>query len=172
MGALGDNAPPKLVPKTIESMREADETTVASGDAPEEQQDEEVNWYISNDEFKDYFSNVKITKDIRRDWREITDHRPEVILNNFTTRLGHSVARMLAVLFHYDPQFRGKRAVTFHNQRDYIFFRHHRYEFKNAEKIKLRELGPRFTLRLRSLQKGTFDSKTGEYEWIKAGRRH
>ena len=72
-------------------------------------------------------SNVKITKDIRRDWREITDHRPEVILNNFTTRLGHSVARMLAVLFHYDPQFRGKRAVTFHNQRDYIFFRHHRY---------------------------------------------
>ena len=71
-------------------------------------------------------SNVKITKDIRRDWREITNHRPEVILNNFTTRLGHSVARMLAVLFHYDPQFRGKRAVTFHNQRDYIFFRHHR----------------------------------------------
>ena len=102
-------------------------------------------------------SNVKITKDIKRDWREITSHRPEVILNNFTTRLGkvfqnifpvksqctvrdsviltffflnmkigHSVARMLAVLFHYDPQFRGKRAVTFHNQRDYIFFRHHR----------------------------------------------
>jgi hypothetical protein len=58
------------------------------------------------------------------------------------------------------------------NQHDYIFFRHHRYEFKNAEKVKLRELGPRFTLRLRSLQKGTFDSITGEYEWIKAGRRH
>ena len=56
--ALGDNAPPKLVPKTIESMREADETTVASGDAPEEQQDEEVNWDISNDEFKDYFSKT------------------------------------------------------------------------------------------------------------------
>merc|ERR1711970_705983 len=54
--ALGDNAPPKLVPKTIESMREADETTVASGDAPEEQQDEEVKWDIDNDEFKDYFS--------------------------------------------------------------------------------------------------------------------
>jgi ribosome production factor 1 len=33
-------------------------------------------------------SNVKITKDIKRDWRDITDHRPEVILNNFTTRLG------------------------------------------------------------------------------------
>jgi len=257
--ALGDKAPPKQVPKTIESMREADETAVVTGNAPQEEQDEEVNWDIANDEFKAYFSksyepkilitsadnphkrtiafvkeltriipnatpfwrkrssikkivknaianqytdimvvneddrrpnglivshlpdgptahfklsNVKITKDIRKDWREITDHRPEVILNNFTTRLGHTVARMMASLFHYEPQFRGKRAVTLHNQRDYIFFRHHRYEFKNAEKVRLRELGPRFTLRLRSLQKGTFDSKTGEYEWTKAGRRH
>ena len=33
-------------------------------------------------------SNVKITKDIKKDWKDITDHRPEVILNNFTTRLG------------------------------------------------------------------------------------
>jgi rRNA maturation protein Rpf1 len=31
--------------------------------------------------------------------------------------------RMLASLFHYDPQFHGKRVATFHNQRDYIFFR-------------------------------------------------
>ena len=61
-------------------------------------------------------SNVKISKEIRRDYREITAHRPEVILNNFTTRLGHTVARMMACLFHYDPEFRGKRAVTFHNQ--------------------------------------------------------
>lgn len=47
-----------------------------------------------------------------------------------------------------------------------------RYDFKNAEKVKLREMGPRFTLKLRSLQKGTFDSKTGEYDWIISGRRH
>jgi len=31
---------------------------------------------------------------------------------------------------------------------------------------RLQELGPRFTLRLQSLQKGTFDSKSGEYEWV------
>ncbi len=79
---------------------------------------------------------------------------------------------MLAALFHYDPQFKGKRAVTFHNQRDYIFFRHHMYDFKSSEKVRLREMGPRFTLKLRSLQKGTFDSKLGEYEWIIQGRRH
>ena len=30
----------------------------------------------------------------------------------------------------------------------------------------LQELGPRFTLKLVSLQKGTFDTKTGEFEWL------
>ncbi|KAF7989664.1 hypothetical protein HCN44_008338 [Aphidius gifuensis] len=118
-------------------------------------------------------SNVKITPELRRSHKEFTDHRPEVILNNFTTRLGHTVGRMLGALFHYQPEFKGRRAVTFHNQRDYIFFRHHRYEFNlKAGKAKLRELGPRFTLKLKSLQHGTFDSKYGDYEWIIQGKRH
>jgi ribosome production factor 1 len=30
----------------------------------------------------------------------------------------------------------------------------------------VQEIGPRFTLKLQSLQKGTFDSKGGEFEWI------
>lgn len=48
-----------------------------------------------------------------------------------------------------------------------------RYEFNlKTGKPRLRELGPRFTLKLRSVQKGTFDSKYGEYEWIIQGRRH
>ncbi|CAB3375074.1 Hypothetical predicted protein [Cloeon dipterum] len=119
-------------------------------------------------------SNVKLSRKmhIKVDRREFTQHRPEVILNNFTTRLGYTVSRMLAAIFHYDPDYKGRRAVTFHNQRDYIFFRHHRYEFKNREKVKLREMGPRFTLKLRSLQQGTFDSKFGDYEWMISGRRH
>lgn len=41
-----------------------------------------------------------------------------------------------------------------------------RYLFKNEKRVAIQELGPRFTLKLRSLQKGTFDSKFGEYEWI------
>ncbi|XP_054290374.1 probable ribosome production factor 1 [Macrosteles quadrilineatus] len=117
-------------------------------------------------------SNVKITPELRKDWKEISSHRPEVILNNFTTRLGQTVARLLASIFNINPEFKGRRAVTFHNQRDYIFFRHHRYEFSPKAKPRLKELGPRFTLRLQSLQLGTFDSKTGEYEWIQSGRRH
>ncbi|XP_020280215.1 probable ribosome production factor 1 [Pseudomyrmex gracilis] len=119
-------------------------------------------------------SNVKITPELKRSHKEFTEHRPEVILNNFTTRLGFTVGRMLGALFHYQPEFKGKRVVTFHNQRDYIFFRHHRYDFDQTKTIraKLRELGPRFTLRLKSLQHGTFDSKYGDYEWIIQGRRH
>ncbi|EFA00559.1 probable ribosome production factor 1 [Tribolium castaneum] len=118
-------------------------------------------------------SNVKITTELRKNHKDINDHRPEVILNNFSTRLGLTIGRMLGALFHYEPEFVGRRAVTFHNQRDYIFFRHYRYEFdKDGKKARLKELGPRFTLKLRSLQKGTFDSKYGQYEWIIEGRRH
>ncbi|XP_069678321.1 probable ribosome production factor 1 [Periplaneta americana] len=117
-------------------------------------------------------SNVKLTPDLKRSHKDISTHRPEVILNNFSTHLGTTVARMLAAIFHYEPEFKGRRAVTFHNQRDYIFFRHHRYEFTPNGKARLRELGPRFTLKLRSLQHGTFDSKTGEYEWIITDKRH
>ena len=31
---------------------------------------------------------------------------------------------------------------------------------------RLQELGPRFTLKLQTLQKGTFDSRAGEFEWV------
>ncbi|XP_044734125.1 probable ribosome production factor 1 [Chrysoperla carnea] len=118
-------------------------------------------------------SNVKITPELRKNYREISTHKPEVILTHFTTRLGLTVGRMLGALFHYRPEFKGRRVVTFHNQRDYIFFRHHRYQFdKNGKRTNLMELGPRFTLKLRSIQKGTFDSKYGDYEWIISGKRH
>ncbi|XP_066913267.1 ribosome production factor 1-like [Clytia hemisphaerica] len=107
----------------------------------------------------------------KRSWKiknhgKASSHRPELVLNNFNTRLGHTVGRSLASIFPYNPQFQGRRVVTFHNQRDFIFFRQHRYIFKNKKKVGLQEIGPRFTLKLRSIQKGTFDSKFGEYEWI------
>ncbi|RDD36834.1 Ribosome production factor 1 [Trichoplax sp. H2] len=95
-----------------------------------------------------------------------TSHKPEVILNNFTTRLGHSVARMLASLFPFDPQFKGRNCVTFHNQRDFIFFRFHRYLFKNKQKVSLQELGPRFTLKLLWLKDNVLDCELPEYEWM------
>ena len=48
-----------------------------------------------------------------------------------------------------EPQFEGRQVVTFHNQRDFIFVRHHRYIYQ-----------------LKWLQEGTFNTEFGEYEWI------
>ncbi|XP_060889629.1 ribosome production factor 1 [Labrus mixtus] len=244
--ALGDKAPPKEVPKTIENQRVYDETTV-------DPEDEEIAFDEGTDEFSTYFngltnpkvlittsdrprgrtvrfceqlatvipnayvyyrrglalkrvipqcvarnftylivvnedrkvpnglvlchlpdgptahfkvSSVRLRKEMKRRGKDPTEHTPEVILNNFTTRLGHSIGRMFAALFPQDPQFVGRQVATFHNQRDFVFFRFHRYIFKNEKKVGIQELGPRFTLKLRSLQKGTFDSKFGEYEWV------
>lgn len=90
-----------------------------------------------------------------------TSHDPELILNNFSTRLGHTVGRMFQALFPQAPDFYGRQVVTLHNQRDFIFFRRHRYVFKDTEKVGLQELGPRFTLKLRRIVKGI----KGEVEW-------
>jgi len=96
-----------------------------------------------------------------------SSHNPELILNNFVTRLGRRLGRQLAALFPQKPDFEGRRSVTFHNQRDFVFFRHFRYAFKNdGTRCALQEIGPRFTLKCRYLQHGTFDSKEGEYEYI------
>ncbi|XP_057454961.1 uncharacterized protein LOC130746369 [Lotus japonicus] len=130
-------------------------------------------------------SKLVLRKDIKNHGKP-TSHLPELVMNNFTTRLGHRIGRLIQSLFPQDPEFKGRRVVTFHNQRDFIFFRHHRYifetkEVKKTEKdkdgkskkvpeqetnVRLQECGPRFTLKLISLQHGTFDTKGGEYEWV------
>ncbi|KAJ3349703.1 Ribosome production factor 1 [Entophlyctis luteolus] len=110
-------------------------------------------------------SSVKLNKEIRGHGK-VGPHKPELILNNFNTRLGHTIGRMFASLFPHVPEFQGRQVATFHNQRDFIFFRRHRYIFKDGKKVDLQELGPRFTLKLKWLQKGTFDTKYGDYEWI------
>lgn len=113
------------------------------------------------------FTRMKLGAEMKGGATCNAEHHPELILNNFQTRLGRRIGRQLAALFPQRPDFVGRRTVTFHNQRDFVFFRHYRYEFKaNGEKCRLQEIGPRFTLKLRYLQHGTFDSKGGEYEYI------
>jgi ribosome production factor 1 len=95
-----------------------------------------------------------------------TGHIPEIILNNFHTRLGHRVGRLLGSLFPHQPEFVGRNVVTFHNQRDFVFVRRHRYIFtEDGKKARLQELGPRFTLKMRWLLADTFNTTQGEYEW-------
>ena len=77
---------------------------------------------------------------------------------------------MFQTLFPPLPEFEGRQVVTLHNQRDFLFFRRHRYvdlshtgvishslrryAFRSLEKAPLQEIGPRFTLKLRWLKKG------------------
>ncbi|KIJ54673.1 hypothetical protein M422DRAFT_58125 [Sphaerobolus stellatus SS14] len=98
-------------------------------------------------------SSIQLTKEIFGHARA-TPHNPELVLNNFVTRLGHTVGRMFQTLFPPLPEFQGRQVVTLHNQRDFLFFRRHRYAFRNTEKAALQEIGPRFTLKLRWLKKG------------------
>lgn len=114
-----------------------------------------------------------------------TEHYPELILNNFRTPLGILTAHSFRTMFPPQPELAGRQVVTLHNQRDYIFVRRHRYIFrdkratekvvvgadgkpiKGAEDIKagLQELGPRFTLKLRRIDKGIQRGSGQEWEW-------
>ena len=114
-----------------------------------------------------------------------TNHLPELILNNFRTPLGLLTAHLFRTMFPPQPEFQGRQVVTLHNQRDYIFLRRHRYVFrekrateksvvgpdgkevKGVEGIRagLQELGPRFTMKLRRIDKGIQRVSGQEWEW-------
>jgi ribosome production factor 1 len=103
---------------------------------------------------------------------KLCDYKPELILNNFNTRLGRSIGRMFLCMFPHVPEFEGRQVCTFHNQRDFIFFRRHRYKIaEDGQRADLQEIGPRFTLKLQSLQKGAFDKETGDYEWLRKAKQ-
>ncbi len=117
-----------------------------------------------------------------------TNHYPELILNNFRTPLGLLTAHLFRTMFPPQPELQGRQVVTLHNQRDYIFVRRHRYVFRDkrptekaivgtdgksitgVEEIRagLQELGPRFTLKLRRVDRCIQRASGQEWEW-KAG---
>ena len=119
-----------------------------------------------------------------------TNHYPELILNNFKTPLGYLTAKMFKTLFPPQPEFQGRQVVTLHCQRDFIFLRRHRYVFREKRtteknivgadgkevkgveglRVGLQELGPRFTLKLRRVDKGigragSEGSDATQWEW-------
>lgn len=78
-----------------------------------------------------------------------TESFPELILNNFESVCGQKIGRLLNSLYPSNPDFLGRQAVTFHNQRDFIFVRRHRYIFgEDGSRVSIQEIGPRFTLKL------------------------
>lgn len=49
------------------------------------------------------------------------DYLPEIVLNNFNSRLGKTVGRLFQSIFPHKPELQGRQVITLHNQRDYIF---------------------------------------------------
>ncbi|EOO02793.1 putative brix domain-containing protein [Phaeoacremonium minimum UCRPA7] len=102
------------------------------------------------------------------------DYYPELLLNGFSTSLGILTAGSLMHLFPPQPEIAGRQVLTLHNQRDYIFVRRHRYVYRDKKtteksvdgvdgkpiagfeqiRVGLQELGPRFTMKLRRVDKG------------------
>ena len=119
-------------------------------------------------------SSVQLSKTISNHARP-TSHVPELVLSNFSTPLGLSTGRLLQSLFPPMPNFAGRQVVAIHNQRDFIFIRRFRYMFALREgseaaikqakdrgmdeqlRTRMQEIGPRFTLKLRWIKRGTMD---------------
>lgn len=93
-----------------------------------------------------------------------TTHHPELLLTNFTTALGLSIADIFRSLLPKVPHLQGRQTITLHNSRDFIFFRRHRYMFTGAgDKVRLQEIGPRFTLKCREVVDGV--GREGDIVW-------
>ncbi|KAK6144157.1 hypothetical protein DH2020_020977 [Rehmannia glutinosa] len=99
-------------------------------------------------------SKLVLRKDIKNHGNP-TNHQPELVLTNFTTRLGHRVGSYIfETKESKEPESKGKdKKDKAGNPQEKVIAR-------------LQECGPRFTLKLTSLQHGTFDTKGGEYEWV------
>lgn len=109
-------------------------------------------------------TSIRLGKEIQGHGRS-SCHTPELVLNNFTTRLGNLVGRLFVTLFPPVPQFRGRQVVTFHNQRDFIFVRRHRYIFEGEKRVRMQEIGPQFTLKLRAIYNAVCEFQTAPIEW-------
>ncbi|KAL5232492.1 hypothetical protein ABZP36_031268 [Zizania latifolia] len=112
--------------------------------------------------------NVVTRHDIkdRKAMGKMSEAYPHLILDNFTSKIGERTANIMKHLFPV-PKQDSKRILTFANRDDYISFRHHVYEKHGGPKsIDLKEVGPRFELRLYQIKRGTVDQGEAQNEFV------
>lgn len=100
----------------------------------------------------------------------VSESYPHLIFDNFNTRLGKRVVKILQHLFPprepLGPKTKlGNRVVTFRNEGDSIEVRHHVFVKTGYESVELAEVGPRMTMRLFEIRGGTMENKEGDREW-------
>ncbi|CAH8363672.1 unnamed protein product [Eruca vesicaria subsp. sativa] len=85
---------------------------------------------------------------IKKEMRNMSEQYPHLNFEHFTTQMGKRVMNILKHIFPV-PKLDSKRMVTFSNESDYISLRNHVYDKGGGPKsIELKEIGPRFELRL------------------------
>jgi rRNA maturation protein Rpf1 len=93
---------------------------------------------------------------------------PELIVSNMDSLIGSKVVEWLMGIFPCRGGFSGRQTVSFVNCNDYIFFRMHRYMFKNKSNVVFQEIGPHLTLRLKKIaENGNVQNFHYEHKKIK-----
>ncbi|CAD6246689.1 unnamed protein product [Miscanthus lutarioriparius] len=103
--------------------------------------------------------NVVTRHDIkgRKAMGKMSEAYPHLVLDNFSTQIGERTATILKHLFPM-PKPDSKRIITFANRDEYISFRHHVYEKPGGPRsMDLKEVGPRFEMRLYQIKLGTVE---------------
>uniref|UniRef100_A0A1D1XLJ0 U3 small nucleolar ribonucleoprotein IMP4 n=1 Tax=Anthurium amnicola TaxID=1678845 RepID=A0A1D1XLJ0_9ARAE len=97
---------------------------------------------------------------------KVSEAYPHLILHNFSTQLGQRTSNILKHLFPV-PKPDSKRIMSFINQSDCILFRHHVYlQHGGPNSMELKEIGPRFDLRLYKIKLGTYEQGEAQDEWV------
>ncbi|KAG2302758.1 hypothetical protein Bca4012_061087 [Brassica carinata] len=103
----------------------------------------------------------------KKEMGKMSEQYPHLIFERFTTQMGKRVMNILKHIFPV-PKLDAKRIVTFSNESDYISFRNHMYDKGEGgpKSIELKEVGPRFELRLYQVKLGTLEQDEAEVEWV------
>ncbi|EDW77019.2 uncharacterized protein Dwil_GK19236, partial [Drosophila willistoni] len=96
---------------------------------------------------------------------KMSEQKHHLIFNNFKSTIGLRTVQILKQLFPV-PKENSQRLITFLNHNDSIIFRHHQYKYVNRE-LELKEVGPRFQLKLYEIKLGTLENiKAADSQWV------
>jgi len=109
-------------------------------------------------------SNVVLRHDINEKAAGVSTQFPHLIFHGFSTKLGERTQNILKYIFPV-PKEDSKRVFTFANQSDYISFRHHVFQMVGPDVV-LKEVGPRFEMKLYQIKLGTVDVDEADKEWV------
>mmetsp|Transcript_50434 Transcript_50434/g.58028 ORF Transcript_50434/g.58028 Transcript_50434/m.58028 type:complete len:289 (+) Transcript_50434:25-891(+) len=110
-------------------------------------------------------SNTVLRHDLPEKPDTVSEAYPHLIFNNFSTKLGERVTKILKHLFAV-PKFDSKRIITFSNSDDTISFRHHTYTKPDFKTVELNEIGPRFEMKPYQIVLGTINMPEAQKEWV------